>query len=96
MSAEEPAAHLKDSTDTDIKHGDTVMFNTNALDEFDECILNEEFQDIEDQIVGFYLMTKPMTRSTKHVREKIQTHLIPLYTMVRDSLEASRVQRHSD
>ena len=34
-------------------------------------------------------MTNPLTRSTRHIRENIQMHLIPLYTMVKESLVAS-------
>ena len=52
-------------------------------------ILNTEFQDIEDQIVGFYLMTKANTCSTKRIRKKVQKQLLPLYKMVRDSLDLS-------
>ena len=59
-------------------------------------ILNSKFQDIEDQIVGFYLMTK----RTKRIRKKIQKQLVPLYNLVRDSLEmsmyATSVQMRND
>ena len=48
-------------------------------------ILNSKFQDIEDQIVGFYLMTK----RTKRIRKKIQKQLVLLYNIVRNSLEMS-------
>ena len=45
-------------------------------------------------------MTNPPTRSTRHIRENIQMHLIPLYTMVRESLKTSmhvpRSQMKSD
>ena len=45
-------------------------------------------------------MTKPKIRSTKHIREKIQTQLFPLYKRVIVSLEAPMfemmVQKNSD
>ena len=34
-------------------------------------------------------MTNASTRSTRHIKENIKMHLIPLYTMVRESLETS-------
>ena len=34
-------------------------------------------------------MTKPNTPSTKRIRKKIQKQLVPLYNIVRDSLEMS-------
>ena len=37
-------------------------------------------------------MTKLKTRSLKCIREKIQTQLLPLYKMVRESLEASVIE----
>ena len=44
-------------------------------------------------------MTNPLTR-TRHIKENIQMHLIPLYTMVRESLKTSmhvpRSQMKSD
>ena len=78
--------------DVRVKHKDTVlslMVGDDSLVQFEEQkrILNVEFQDIEDQIISFYLMTKPKTRSTKHIREKIQTQLFPLYKIVMESLE---------
>ena len=105
MSAEERAPHLQFSKDAAMKRGDTVLnsvVDDDTLTQFEEQKrnLNVEFQDIEDQIVWFYLMTKPMACSTKDIRETIQTHLIPLYTMVRESLETSmhvtRTQIKSD
>jgi hypothetical protein len=89
MNAEDHAVHLKSSKDTDVKHGDVAMFSDYAPNEFDRRALKIEFQDIEDRIVGLYLMTNPLTRSTRHIRENIQMHLIPLYTMVRESLETA-------
>ena len=57
-------------------------------------VLKIEFQDIEDRIVGLYLMKNPPTRSRRHIKENMQMHLIPLYTMVIESLETSmRVTR---
>ena len=84
---------MKNAKDVGVKHKDTVlswMFDDESLIRFEEQkrSLNVEFQDIEDQIVSFYLMTKPKTRSTKHIREKIQTQLFPLYKIVMESLEA--------
>ena len=38
-------------------------------------------------------MTKPDTRTTKRVRHKIQKQLLPLYKMVRDSLEISIMEK---
>ena len=81
-----------------VKHKDTVLssiVDNITLTHFEEQkrILNTEFQDIEDQIVGFYLMTKPDTRTTKRVRHKIQKQLLPLYKMVRDSLEISIMEK---
>ena len=66
--------HVKEGA---VKHKDTVLssiVDNVTLTHFEEQkrILNTEFQDIEDQIVGFYLMTKPDTRTTKRVRQKIQ------------------------
>ena len=104
-SAKERAPYLKNAKDVGVKHKDTVlssMFDDDSLIRFEEQkrILNVEFQDIEDQIVSFYLMTRPKTRSTKHIREKIQTQLFPLYKMVIESLEAPMfemmVQLNSD
>ena len=76
--------HVKEGA---VKHKDTVLssiVDKITLTHFEEQkrILNTEFQDIEDQIVGFYLMTKPDTRTTKRVRQKIQKQLLPLYKMV--------------
>ena len=34
-------------------------------------------------------MTNPLTHSARHIRENIQMHLVPLYTMVRESLVTS-------
>ena len=94
--------HVKEGA---VKHKDTVLssiVDNITLTHFEEQkrILNTEFQDIEDQIVGFYLMTKPDTRTTKRVRQRIQKQLLPLYKMVRDSLEISimekMVQRNID
>ena len=105
MSAEERAPHLRFSKDAAMKRGDTVLnsvVDDDTLTQFEEQKrnLSVEFQDIEDQIVWFYLMTKPLVCSTKDIRETIQTHLMPLYTMVRDSLETSmyipRVQMKND
>ena len=87
----EKGFHVKDAA---VNCKDTVissMTDNVTLTHFEEQkrILNSEFQDIEDQIVGFYLMTKPNTPSTKRIRKKIQKQLVPLYNIVRDSLEMS-------
>ena len=86
--SDEKNLHVKEGA---VKHKETVLssiVDIITLTHFEEQkrILNTEFQDIEDQIVGFYLMTKPNTRSTKRIRKKIQKQLLPLYTMVKDSL----------
>ena len=102
MMSNEKDTHVKEGA---VKHKDTVLssiVDNITLTHFEEQkrILNTEFQDIEDQIVGFYLMTKPDTRTTKRVRQKIQKQLLPLYKMVMDSLEISimekMVQRNVD
>ena len=92
MMSNEKGLHLKDAT---VKRKGTVISSITdnvTLMHFEEQkrILNSEFQDIEDQIVGFYLMTKPNIPSTKRIRKKIQKQLVPLYNLVvRDSLEMS-------
>ena len=102
MMSNEKDTHVKEGA---VKHKDTVLssiVDNITLTHFEEQkrILNTEFQDIEDRIVGFYLMTKPDTRTTKRVRQRIQKQLLPLYKMVRDSLEISimekMVQRNID
>ena len=95
MMSNEKDLHVKEGA---VKHKDTVLssiVDNITLTYFEEQkrILNTEFQDIEDQIVGFYLMTKPDTRTTKRVRQKIQKQLLPLYKMVRDSLEISIMEK---
>ena len=87
--------HLKDGA---VKLEDTVLsfvVDDVTLTHFEEQkrILNTEFQDIEDQIVGFYLITKASTCSTKRIRKKIQKQLLPLYKMVNDSLEISIMEK---
>ena len=98
----EKGFHLKEAA---VNCEDAVlssMTGNDTLTHFEEQkrILNSEFQDIEDQIVGFYLMTKPNTLSTKRIRKKIQKQLVPLYNIVRDSLEmslcATNVQMSND
>ena len=80
------------------KQKDTVlssMVDNVTLTHFEEQkrILNTEFQDIEDRIVGLYLMTKPNPHTTKRIRQKIQKQLLPLYKMVKDSLEISTMEK---
>ena len=89
MNAEDHAMHLKSSKDTNMKHEDVAIFNDYVPNEFDGRALKIEFQDIEDRIVGLYLMKNPPTRSRRHIKENMQMHLIPLYTMVIESLETS-------
>ena len=83
MNAEDHAVHLKSSKDTNVIPGDVVIFIDYAPNEFDRRALKIEFQVIEDRIVILYFMTNPLTRSTRHIRENVQMHLIPLYTTVR-------------
>ena len=95
MMSNEKDTHVKEGA---VKHKDTVLssiVDNVTLTHFEEQkrILNTEFQDIEDQIVGFYLMTKPNTRTTKRIRQKIQKQLLPLYKMVKDSLEISTMEK---
>ena len=95
MMSDEKYTHVKEGA---VKHKDTGLssiVDNITLTYFEEQkrILNTEFQDIEDQIVGFYLMTKPDTRTTKRVRQKIQKQLLPLYKMVSDSLEISIMEK---
>ena len=95
MNAKDHAVHLKCFKDTNMKHGDVSMFNDCDLNKFDRRALQIEFQDIENRIVGLYLMANPPTRGMRHIRENIQKHLIPLYTMVKESLETSIHLRRS-
>ena len=95
MMSNEKDLHVQEGA---VKHKDTVLssiVDNVTLTHFEEQkrILNTEFQDIEDQIVGFYLMTKPDTRTTKRVRQRIQKQLLPLYKMVKDSLEISTMEK---
>ena len=92
MNAENHAVHLKSSKDTNVRHGDVAIFNDYVPNEFDrERALNIGFHNIENQSVGLYLMTNPLTRSTRHIRENIQMNLIPLYTMARESLDSGEI-----
>ena len=102
MMSNEKDLHVQEGA---VKHKDTVLssiVDNVTLTHFEEQkrILNTEFQDIEDRIIGFYLMTKSNTRTTKRIRQKIQKQLLPLYKMVKDSLEISTmgkmVQRNID
>ena len=61
MNAKDHAVHLKCFKDTNMKHGDAAMFNDYDLNKFDRRALQIEFQDIENRIVGLYLMTNPPT-----------------------------------
>ena len=94
MSAEERAPYLGLSKDDYVENGDTtsksdeIMSDDNTHLQFEEerRILNAELQDIEYHIAGLYLITRPMERGTKHIREEIQTQLLLPYKIVRDSL----------
>ena len=95
MMSDEKYTHVKEGA---VKHKDTGLssiVDNITLTHFEEQkrILNTEFQDIEDQIFGFYLLTKPDIRTTKRVRHKIQKQLLPLYKMVMDSLEISIMEK---
>ena len=81
---------MKIARESAVKHDYTFLNKTDLITGFQEQkgILNVEFQDIEDQNVEF-LMTKPLTCSSKDIRETIQIHLIPLYMILRDLLETS-------
>ena len=102
MSAEEQAPYLGLSKDDYVENGDTtsksdeIMSDDNTHIQFEEerRILNAELQDIEYHIVGLYLITRPMERGTKHIREEIQTQLLPLYKIVRDSLEVTLFEKN--
>ena len=100
MSAEERAPYLGFSKDTDADNEETtcksdeIMTDDDTQFEEERHILNTEFQDIEDHIVSLYLMTRPIERGTKHIREKIQTQLFPLYKIVRDSLEVTLFKKN--
>ena len=102
MSAEEREPYLGLSKDDYVENGDTTSKSDEIMTDDDTHIqfeeerrnLNIEFQDIEDHIVGLYLMTRPMERGTKHIREEIQTQLLPLYKIVRDSLEMTLFEKN--
>ena len=102
MSAEEREPYLGLSKDDYVENGDTTFKSDEIMTDDDTHIqfeeerrnLNIEFQDIEDHIVGLYLMTRPMERGTKHIREEIQTQLLPLYKIVRDSLEVTLFEKN--
>ena len=103
MSAEEWEPYLGLSKDDYVENGDTTSKSDEIMTDDDDTHiqfeeerrnLNIEFQDIEDHIVGLYLMTRPMERGTKHIREEIQTQLFPLYKIVRDSLEVTLFEKN--
>ena len=102
MCAEERQPYLGLSKDEYVENGDTtsksdeIMTDDDTHIQFEEerGILNTEFQDIEDHIVGLYLMTRPKECGTKHIREEIQTQLLPLYKIVRDSLEVTLFEKN--
>ena len=87
MSAETRAPYLKASRNTTIKNVYTVLNSTaedGVLAEFYEKkrFIEQEFQDIEDRIVDFYLKIKPATCPSVSIRVEIQKQLMPLYKMV--------------
>ena len=101
MSAEEREPYLGLSKDDYVENGDTTSKSDEIMNDDDDTHikfeeerrnLNIEFQDIEDHIVGLYLMTRPMERGTKHIRE--ETQLLPLYKIVRDSLEVTLFEKN--
>ena len=102
MSAEEREPYLGLSKDDYVENVDTTFKSDEIMTDNDTHIqfeeerrnLNIEFQDIEDHIVGLYLMTRPVERGTKHIREEIQTQLLPLYKIVRDSLEVTLFEKN--
>ena len=103
MSAEEREPYLGLSKDDYVENGDTTSKSDEIMNDDDDTHikfeeerrnLNIEFQDIEDHIVGLYLMTRPIERGTKHIREEIQTQLFPLYKIVRDSLEVTLFEKN--
>ena len=102
MSAEEREPYLGLSKDDYVENGDITTKSDEIMNDDDTHIqfeeerrnLNIEFQDIEDHIVGLYLMTRPMERGTKHIREEIQTQLLPLYKIVRDSLKVTLFEKN--
>ena len=68
--------------------------DTHIQFEEERLILNTEFPDIEDDIVGLHLMKRPMEGGTKHIREEIQTQLFPLYKIVRDFLKVTLFEKN--
>ena len=87
MSAETRAPYLKASRNTTIKNVYTVLNSTvedGVLAEFYEKkrFIEQEFQDIEDRIVDFYLKIKPATCPSVSIREETQKQLMPLYKLV--------------
>ena len=87
MSAETRAPYLKASRKTTIKNVCTVLNSTvedGVLAEFYEKkrFIEQEFQDIEDRIVDFYLKIKPATCPSVSIREETQKQLMPLYKLV--------------
>ena len=93
-TAESRAPYLKSAGNTAVKNFYTFLNSTvedDALVEFYEKkrFIEQEFQDIEDRIVGFYLKTKPSSCNTLSIREEIQKQLIPLYKMVMGPIQVS-------
>ena len=87
MSAETRAPYLKASRNTTIKNVYSVLNSTvedGVLAEFYEKkrFIEQEFQDIEDRIVDFYLKIKPATCPSVSIREETQKQLMPLYKLV--------------
>ena len=87
MSAETRAPYLKASRNTTIKNVYTVLNSTvedGVLAEFYEKkrFIEQEFQDIEDRIVDFYLKIKPATCPSVSIREETQKQLMLLYKLV--------------
>ena len=89
LSAKERHPYMKIARESAVKHKATVLAETNVLTEFEEqkCNLDNDFKVIEDLIVTSYLNTKPSLPSTISIRETICSQLLPLYRMIRESLD---------
>ena len=89
LSAKERRRYIKIARESAVKHKDTVLIEINIFTEFEEqkCSLGNDFEDIENLIVTSYLKTKPSLPSTISIRETIRSPLLPLYRMIRESLD---------
>ena len=97
VNAKERAPYLKqslrDSRDSSAKCKETVpeMREKETMFQKQECQLRDDFLYLEDNIVGLQLRAintmQSSTTNVQTVREEVREMLIPLYTMVRTSLE---------